>query len=256
MKKASIIIRSRNEENWIGFCLKALTKQTYQDFEVIIVDNESTDATLDICNLHKVKGIFSIKDYLPGKALNLGIKNSSGDYLIFLSAHCIPSNKEWLEKLIEAVDQDQNIAGAYGRQLPFYSTPPDDKRDLMLTFPLEAKIQELDHMFHNANSIIKRKFLHDTPIDETVTNIEDRVWAKQIIDKGYKIAYTPDACVHHHHGLHQHGIKKSFRSETLVKVLESVDDLHKIEYPETLSKDEIVSPILIAFKKTTLQITR
>ena len=44
----SVVIRTKNEETWIGRCLRAVADQTYPDFEVILVDNNSTDATMDI----------------------------------------------------------------------------------------------------------------------------------------------------------------------------------------------------------------
>ena len=45
MPKVSIIIRTKNEERWIGSCLKSIFDQTLKDFEVILVDNNSTDNT-------------------------------------------------------------------------------------------------------------------------------------------------------------------------------------------------------------------
>ena len=44
--KVSIIIRSKNEEKWIGLCLESIFSQSYEDFEVIVVDNNSTDGTV------------------------------------------------------------------------------------------------------------------------------------------------------------------------------------------------------------------
>ena len=48
MKKVSIIIRTRNEENWIKACLQAILNQNYLSFEIIIVDNGSKDRTIDV----------------------------------------------------------------------------------------------------------------------------------------------------------------------------------------------------------------
>ena len=42
----SIIIRTKNEEKWISLCLNALSKQSYKNFEIIIVDNYSKDKTI------------------------------------------------------------------------------------------------------------------------------------------------------------------------------------------------------------------
>ena len=72
-KLVSIIIRTKNEENWISICLDKIFKQNYKNFEVIIVDNNSTDKTVKRALEYKVK-IVKIKKFYPGKAINLGIK--------------------------------------------------------------------------------------------------------------------------------------------------------------------------------------
>ena len=48
MPKISIIIRTKNEEDWISHCLEMIYNQDFQDFEVILVDNNSSDHTIDI----------------------------------------------------------------------------------------------------------------------------------------------------------------------------------------------------------------
>ena len=85
MKKVSIIIRTKNEEKWIKPCLNSLVSQTYNNFEIILVDNESTDDTLQIVNDHiliKKTTIVYTNNYIPGKALNDGIKKSVGELLL------------------------------------------------------------------------------------------------------------------------------------------------------------------------------
>ena len=67
-KKVSIIIRTKNEERWIGRCLESIFKQNYKNFEVIIVDNESKDKTLEKLKNFKIKKVVKIKKYLPGKS--------------------------------------------------------------------------------------------------------------------------------------------------------------------------------------------
>ena len=58
-KKCSIIVRTKDEERWISQCLRAVFSQTYSNFEVILVDNDSTDQTI-------------------AKALNFDIENPTG----------------------------------------------------------------------------------------------------------------------------------------------------------------------------------
>ena len=88
--KVSIIIRSKNEEKWIGLCLESIFSQSYEDFEVILVDNNSTDGTVKKAKNWPVK-LLKIDKFLPGDAINQGIRKSSGDIIICLSAHCIPT---------------------------------------------------------------------------------------------------------------------------------------------------------------------
>ena len=132
--KASTIIRTKNEERWITPCISAIKKQTYKNFEIIIVDNCSTDKTVEKAKKLGVKKIINIKNYLPGKSLNLGFENSKGEYVVCISAHCIPKNKKWLESLIYPLDQNKLLAGAYGRQEPMNFSSNSDKRDLFLVF--------------------------------------------------------------------------------------------------------------------------
>ena len=204
-KLVSIIIRTKNEERWITQCLKEIFKQEYKNFEIILVDNESEDKTVEKAKNFKLKKVLRIKNFLPGKALNLGIKKSSGTYIVCLSAHCIPKNKKWLGTLGASLDSDNKIAGVYGRQEPLSFSSAADKRDLMVIFGLDKKIQIKDSFFHNANSIIRKDLWKRHPFDNKTTNIEDRLWAKQILTAGFKIVYEPNASVFHYHGIHQDG---------------------------------------------------
>ncbi len=215
----SIVIRTKNEERWILKCLEQINKQTFRDFEIILVDNNSTDKTVQKAIIAGVKKIFVIKNFLPGKALNLGIKKSLGEYIVCLSAHCIPTNKDWLKNLIKNFKLESNVAGVYGRQEPMEFSKDSDKRDLFLVFGLDRKVQIKDSFFHNANSIIKKSIWENIKFDEKITNIEDRLWGEKIIQSGYKIIYEPSASVFHHHGIHQDG--NQVRLRNVVNIIQS-----------------------------------
>ncbi len=217
--KISIVIRTKNEERWILKCLEQINKQTFRDFEIILVDNNSTDKTVQKAIIAGVKKIFVIKNFLPGKALNLGIKKSLGEYIVCLSAHCIPTNKDWLKNLIKNFKLESNVAGVYGRQEPMEFSKDSDKRDLFLVFGLDRKVQIKDSFFHNANSIIKKSIWEKFKFDEKITNIEDRLWGEKIIQSGYKIIYEPSASVFHHHGIHQDG--NQVRLRNVVNIIQS-----------------------------------
>lgn len=156
--KVSIIIRTFNEERWISRCLDSIQEQNYKNFEIIIVDNFSTDRTIDKVKKYKVKKIIKIKEFFPGKAINDGIKVSSGELIVCLSAHCIPKDNLWLKNFVEEIMSNKKFAAVYGRQEPMIFSSSSDKRDLLITFGLDRKIQIRDSFFHNANSIFKKKF--------------------------------------------------------------------------------------------------
>lgn len=243
MKKrslVSIIIRTKNEERWILQCLEKIFMQNYKNFEVIIVDNFSKDKTLEIAKKYKVK-LAKIKTFFPGKAINIGIKKSQGEYIVCLSAHCIPLDQYWLKNLINDLKK-KNVAAVYGRQVPLPYSSPFDKRDLLNTFGLEKKIQKKDTFFHNANSAFKKKIWNKLKFDEKTVNIEDRIWAHNVIKLGYHIVYEPKANVYHFHGIHQNLDEK--RCLGVVNILEKLDDKFIYKNFENPSKLKINAILL------------
>lgn len=83
----SIITCTYNSEKFISFCLESIAKQTFPDFEVIIVDSYSTDKTIDIIKKFDQKipiRIFRQKKSGISKAMNLGIRKATGEFLIHL----------------------------------------------------------------------------------------------------------------------------------------------------------------------------
>ena len=92
-----------------------------------MVDNNSSDHTLSIASRFPIEKIIDINKFFPGKALNDGIRVSSGDFIVCLSAHCIPQKSDWLQTMLNNFKNKDNIAGVYGRQLPLSYTDPVDK---------------------------------------------------------------------------------------------------------------------------------
>jgi glycosyltransferase involved in cell wall biosynthesis len=243
MSKISIIIRTKNEEDWIGHCLEMVYKQDFQDFEVILVDNNSSDHTVEIAKRYPLSEIINIKDFLPGLALNDGIRASKGEYIVCLSAHCVPKTTDWLTKLIANFGDDSKLAGVYGRQLPVSFTDPVDKRDLLITFGRDRRVQVKDYFFHNANSILRRDVWEEYPFDENATNIEDRIWGKMVTENGYHIVYDPEPAVYHHHGLHQGNSKE--RVEGVVSIIEEVDGDLMNQLPDGLKPENINIAVIV-----------
>lgn len=249
----SVIVRTKNEERWITFCLDMIFKQTHKNVEVIVVDNESDDHTVALAKKFPVK-VINIKNFLPGKAINQGARASRGRYLVCLSAHCVPKNEFWLENLLKNFEHPA-IAGVYGRQEPLASSPDNDKRDLIITFGLDRRVQQKDSFFHNANSMFRRDIWKKIPFDEQVANIEDRLWGKQVIDAGYRIVYEPEASVYHYHGIHQNGNVE--RANNIVRILQELNEHPSLkEHPEALHPEKLEIVALLPVRGMPIKIGR
>lgn len=226
----SIVIRARNEEKWLPRCLAMVYSQTYKNFEVVLVDNNSLDNTQEIAHEWNVDKVLDIKNYSPGAALNLGIKNSSGKYIVILSAHCVPCDDTWLGKLVSIFQTKSEIFATYGRQVPLPLTSGVNTRDLLSIFRSESRIQYSDYFFHNANSAIRREAWEEIPFNEELKNLEDQEWAKAHLKKGTKqIFYNSEARVFHHDGLHF--FQSEQRTQGVVQVLKELNISNNLDYP-------------------------
>jgi glycosyltransferase involved in cell wall biosynthesis len=107
MTKLSLVIPALNEEKFLPHLLTSLTKQTKQDFEIVVVDGLSKDHTVEIARsfyskLPKLNVIVSEKAGLPLQR-NLGARATTGEWLVFIDADSVllPYFVERLEWFIE-----------------------------------------------------------------------------------------------------------------------------------------------------------
>lgn len=196
--KASIVIRCRNEAATIGEVLDRVLTQRFDDGrEVLVLDSGSTDGTIEIVQRFPV-----VLDRLPpeafsfGYALNRGAALVGGEYVVFLSAHCLPTNDLWLQGLTAPLDADPNTVATFGRQTPRRGVNPFEEVALCRDFPPPGPTARV--RFSNANCAIRRRLLLHYPFDEQVQAAEDFLWAHQL-PAAYRIAYVDAACVYHSH---------------------------------------------------------
>ena len=224
MAVVGVVIRTKNEGRWIRYCLEALNQQEGIDrLEVALVDCNSKDLTVDraLSVFPDLRLVRYEGEYFPGKSINMGVDALPDvDYVVVLSAHCVPIGQDWLARLITPMESDNLFAASYCRQIPTNASTPENKRDLLNTFFTESREQKKDSFFHNAASIIRRSFLRELAFDDTLKHIEDRHWAEGVIDRGLKIYYNAECAVVHEHGLNQHDRKyRSFRGQGVSDLL-------------------------------------
>lgn len=110
----SIIIVSYNAKEYLIPCIEASLHSSYQPIEVIVVDNGSTDGSVDIVKEKYssnplIKLLLLAKNYGPAYARNRGIEQAQGRYLAFLDNDTKPEIN-WLNSLVEIMEQDDRIA--------------------------------------------------------------------------------------------------------------------------------------------------
>lgn len=109
--KFSIIIPSYNAERWIVKCLESVLNQTYKNFEIILVDDMSSDNTVALAKkiLKKPHKIIQLKSKrLNGGTRNEGINNASGDYIINIDSDDWLYCDEVLEELKDFIEENNN----------------------------------------------------------------------------------------------------------------------------------------------------
>ena len=141
----SVIVAARNEERSIARLLDSLLHQTYSNFEIVIVNDRSTDITAEVVRsyeesdprIHLVT-IESVFGGMPPKknALTAGIRAAKGEILCFTDADCVPA-RTWIETVVSYFDVGVGVVAGYSPYDPnLLSTSAPGKRSntLLNTF--------------------------------------------------------------------------------------------------------------------------
>ncbi len=201
MVDVSIVFRALNEERWFEEALKAVKSQDTGGLsvEIILVDSGSTDETIPIAHRHGCKVVHIEKsDFTFGRSLNLGCSAASGQYLVFISAHCIPASDTWLQALLAPL-RDGRVAYAYGRQVGHECSRFSETRLFAKYFPEFDRCPQEGFFCNNANSAIRADVWEAYKFDENCTGLEDMVLAKRLVADKMKIGYVASAAVVHIH---------------------------------------------------------
>ncbi|WP_308990559.1 glycosyltransferase [Mariniflexile litorale] len=119
----SIIICAKNEAQNLKKFLPSIISQSYPDFEIVLINDASTDDTLDVIeafaaenNNIKIVDVKNIEAFWGNKkyALTLGIKASKNDHLLFTDADCKPVSKYWIHNMSSHFNDEQTIVLGYG----------------------------------------------------------------------------------------------------------------------------------------------
>lgn len=215
--RISVVIRTLNEERYLKELLSAIQSQVVPGltFEVVIIDSGSTDRTLKIANEFCCRITYIEKqDFTFGRSLNWGSEFALGDYLVYVSGHCIPASNSWLAKLVHPLVTGQ--AGySYGRQIGRDTTKFSERRLFEKYFPAVSEIPQKGFFCNNANSAISREVWQELRFDENVTGLEDMELAKRYVESGGAVAYVSDATVFHIHNESWRQTRRRYERESV-----------------------------------------
>ena len=207
----SFVVRTRDEEQWVGHTIQSIIDYFGPNSEIIVVDNESVDDTLEIVNLfarrfHNIK-VYTMKrsDYTPGKSLNFGISKTSSESKIvgIISSHC--QIKDIDLDLLNQYFKDEKCAAVFGKQIPVYRGKKIRMRYIWDNFnvdnPVNNPLENIEierYFFHNAFSFVRKTHVQDIPFDEDLSGKEDRYWAEKVVKAGKHYTLDPRiVCLHH-----------------------------------------------------------
>jgi rhamnosyltransferase len=179
--------------------------------EVLLVDSSSTDNTLEIAKSHGVRTIvIEPGDFNHGATRNLAARESSGDTIVFMTQDAIPEDNRSIENLVRVLEAPE-IAACYARQLPRDDAYPTERFARKFNYPETPALKSKDSVselgikaffFSNACSAVRRREFESVGgFPEDVVMFEDMLFAARIMERGYKIRYTPEARVIHSHNL-------------------------------------------------------
>lgn len=212
---ASVIIVNHNGAHLLHECLEALLRQTHPSYEVIVVDNGSTDKSEQLVR-EKFPTVHFLKlganlGFSGGN--NRGIEAARGVYIVLLNNDAVPE-PQWLEELCKAMKQNPRV-GLCASRMMFYGTDRIDctglswlvwgrSRNLGWREKCQEKHLQAREVFGAcAGAALYRKKM----LDEIGLFDEDFFLYAEDLDlsfraqlAGYQCLYVPTAVVHHHAG--------------------------------------------------------
>jgi len=176
----SIIIANYNSEKWIAKTLESILNQTYQDYELIIVDDMSTDKSLDIIEKYKNEKMKIIKlDHKAynGGSRNIGVKNATKEYIIFMDCDDWFHSNECLKAIAKEIERTH----ADLIRLPYQAYLGKARGRIMLH---EQTLRELANTIFVApwTKCIKRELYVDFPENSLLEDVVQHIAQIDVIE--------------------------------------------------------------------------
>lgn len=196
--RVSVIMRSKNSGEIIGQALAGLYSQSFQDFELLVVDSGSRDNTLAIVERYPARLMhIPAGSYFPGIVLNQACRQARGELLVFQNSDVVPLGPDCLGRLVAAFD-DEQIEAAFARQAPRPEAHTWVRRDYAASFPERGEAPQW-LPFSLPLAAMRRSAWKHQPFYDSAWASEDTAWGEAARRRGATIRYVPEATVMHSH---------------------------------------------------------
>jgi len=184
----SIVIPTYNSGKTLGACLKSIKNQTYKNIQIIIVDKNSADKTVQIAKHYGARVI--IGDWERSAARNKGIKESKGEYILSIDSD-MELTPRVIEECLQIIQSDNKIGGVV---IPERSVGN----------PFWAKVRDFERSFYAHSELESARFFkRDLVIkvggfDEEIIFFEDSSLPQKIEELGYNVRARINSVILHH----------------------------------------------------------
>ena len=210
---ASIIIPNWNGREWLDRCLRSLLAQTLQPVEIVVVDNGSTDGSVDWLRraFPGVRVLAQPENLGFARATNLGIRASGGEFVVFFNNDAW-AEPDWLERCVTAMRGDRDIASVACRTLVYYHPdrifslgdgflPNGDGVNIARGMRYRPDLPMPRWVFgpSGCTAVYRRAALEEVglPDEDYVSYHEDVDLNWRLLRAGYKCLYVPEAVAYH-----------------------------------------------------------
>jgi rhamnosyltransferase len=206
----SIIIPTYNASAHIRDQLEALTVQTIRNADILLIDSSSTDSTVEIAKSYGVRTVVIPKaDFDHGGTRTLAALQVRGDVLVYFTQDALPQNEYAIERLVKALEQDQDVGAVFGRQIPCPHATPFAQHLRLFNYPAQSYTRTFgDRAMYgvktafcsNSFAAYRRSALERVGwFKDQLLMGEDISVCAQMLMKGYRVGYVADAVVYHSH---------------------------------------------------------
>lgn len=192
----SFVIPCYNDDEILDRCLQSIQEQQYPRIEIIVVDNGSTDGSLEISE-EFADSVLHVEGPL-GRVRQKGFEAANGEIIgSFDSDNILPHN-EWLSNAIQYFNFDESVANVWPKNIGPPDSPPFSRIYWGLWEEIiEDRIANSRGVFGGGTSLFRRSAFEEVDgIDEEVHWGEDFNLAKKLKDAGYSVVYITDPIYH------------------------------------------------------------